>query len=285
MKIGFIGQGFIGRNYADNFEKRGFDIVRYAKEKPYDGNLDKLKKCKIIFIAVPTPTNPKGYDYSIVKEVLSLVPPKSIAVIKSTIQPKITRQLQKAFPDIIVIHSPEFLSESTAAKDASDPFMNIVGIDMESDTHKKAAKLVHSVLPKSNNNQTVAYEEAELIKYAHNCGGYTQIIFFNIMYDAAKTIGANWSNIEQALKSDPYIPNRYASPIHKTGRGAGGNCFIKDFEAFKDFYKLNANDSFGNKVLEAMKDKNIQLLLNSNKDLGLLEGVYGKKVLNKKTKK
>jgi UDP-glucose 6-dehydrogenase len=105
------------------------------------------------------------------------------------------------------------------------------------------------------------------------------------MYDAAKTIGANWSNIEQALKSDPYIPNRYASPIHKTGRGAGGNCFIKDFEAFKDFYKLNANDSFGNKVLEAMKDKNIQLLLNSNKDLGLLEGVYGKKVLNKKTKK
>jgi 3-hydroxyisobutyrate dehydrogenase-like beta-hydroxyacid dehydrogenase len=44
MKIGFIGQGFIGRNYADNFEKRGFDIVRYAKEKPYDGNLEQWEQ-------------------------------------------------------------------------------------------------------------------------------------------------------------------------------------------------------------------------------------------------
>jgi UDP-glucose 6-dehydrogenase len=205
-------------------------------------------------------------------------------VIKSTIQPTVTRQLQKDNPEIIVIHSPEFLSESTAAKDASDPFMNIVGIDLENKKHIKAAKLVHSVLPKSKNNQTVSFEEAELIKYAHNCSGYTQIIFFNIMYDAARSIGANWNNIEQALKSDPYVPNRYASPIHKTGRGAGGHCFIKDFEAFKDFYKLNVIDSLGIKVLEAMRDKNIELLFNSNKDMDLLEGVYGKKRINKKKK-
>jgi len=31
QKIGFIGQGWIGKNYADNFEERGFTVIRYAK--------------------------------------------------------------------------------------------------------------------------------------------------------------------------------------------------------------------------------------------------------------
>jgi 6-phosphogluconate dehydrogenase len=32
-KIGFIGTGWIGSNYADNFESRGFKVIRYSKEK------------------------------------------------------------------------------------------------------------------------------------------------------------------------------------------------------------------------------------------------------------
>jgi predicted dinucleotide-binding enzyme len=31
--IGFIGQGFIGKNYANDFEKRGYEVIRYANEK------------------------------------------------------------------------------------------------------------------------------------------------------------------------------------------------------------------------------------------------------------
>ena len=38
IKIGFIGQGWIGKNYADDFEKRGFDVVRYSQEEPYVKN-------------------------------------------------------------------------------------------------------------------------------------------------------------------------------------------------------------------------------------------------------
>jgi len=32
MKVGFIGQGWIGKNFADSFEARGFDVVRFAKK-------------------------------------------------------------------------------------------------------------------------------------------------------------------------------------------------------------------------------------------------------------
>ena len=67
VKIGFIGQGFVGKNYADNFEVRGYAVIRYAKEKPYNKNKEAIKDCEVVFIAVPTPTTPKGYDASIIR--------------------------------------------------------------------------------------------------------------------------------------------------------------------------------------------------------------------------
>ena len=72
QKIGFIGQGWIGKNYADNFEERGFTVIRYALEEPYNGNKDKIKDCDIIFIAVPTPSTPQGFDDSIVRQAVAL---------------------------------------------------------------------------------------------------------------------------------------------------------------------------------------------------------------------
>ena len=66
MNIGFVGQGWIGKHYADNFEARGYMVVRYALEEPYVKNKEKIKECGIVFIAVPTPTSPKGFDASIV---------------------------------------------------------------------------------------------------------------------------------------------------------------------------------------------------------------------------
>lgn len=40
---------------ANDFEERGFDIVRYDIEK-YKDNLTELKKADVVFVAVPTPT-------------------------------------------------------------------------------------------------------------------------------------------------------------------------------------------------------------------------------------
>ena len=71
--IGFIGQGYVGKNYGDDFEWRGFKVVRYSLEKPYIENKDKIKECDIVFVAVWTPTTPKGFDLSIVESVLPLV--------------------------------------------------------------------------------------------------------------------------------------------------------------------------------------------------------------------
>ena len=281
--VGFVGQGYVGKNYADNFERRGFEVVRYSVEEKYKGNKEKIKECDIVFIAVPTPTTPKGFDQSIVESVLKLVGEGKIAVIKSTIAPGTAKKLQAKFPKIILLMSPEFLSEATAARDAAHPFSNILGVAVFDARHKRAAEKVLSLLPKARFSLICDATEAEIIKYVHNINGYSQIVMFNLMYDLARGLGASWDNIQKAIEADPFIPSRYSKPVHKSGRGAGGACFIKDFAAFKEAYKKNVKDKIGLSLLTEMENKNNDLLLKSKKDLYLLAGVYGKNILKKKS--
>ncbi|PIQ92582.1 MAG: hypothetical protein COV70_00265 [Parcubacteria group bacterium CG11_big_fil_rev_8_21_14_0_20_39_22] len=277
MKIGFIGQGYIGKNYADDFEKRGYEVIRYALEPEYEGNKEKIKDCDIVFIAVPTPTTPEGFSDKIVRSVIPLVGPGKIAVIKSTILPGTTKSIQAENPSIIVLNSPEFLSETTAAKDAANPFSNIVGTPEDSPKYKEATEKVLSVLPKAPYSLVCNSKEAEIIKYAHNGSAFVQIVFFNLMYDLASSMEADWESIEEAILADPYISNRYARPVHKTGRGAGGNCFIKDFAALVNKYKeVLPGDVNGHTLFKALVDKNCDLLMSTEKDIELLKGVYGR---------
>src|SRR3989344_2872584 len=123
--IGFVGQGWIGRAYADNFEERGYSVVRYSLEKEYVGNKNKIKDCDIVFIAVWTPTTPNGFDDSVIRSVLKLVGKGKIAVIKSTILPGTTEKIQEDFPEIVLLYGPEFLSVASHVHDAAHPFANL----------------------------------------------------------------------------------------------------------------------------------------------------------------
>jgi len=282
--IGLVGQGFVGKAAADNFAKRGFTVIRYALEEPYRANKEKIKEADVVFIAVPTPTTPKGHLTRIVEEAVSLVRPGAIAVIKSTIIPGTTSRIQKMHPKVIVLNNPEFLSEKTAQKDTDEPFVNIVGMPVKSAKHKKAAELVQSIIPRAPFKMICSSEEGEIYKYAHNVSGYTQILTFNLMYDMAKHFGAKWENIEKAIIADPYIPNRYASPLHKSGRGAGGACFIKDFSAFAKAHHKLIGHSKASAFMKAAEAHNIALLAETDKDITLLEEVYGAPAIAKARK-
>ncbi len=275
--IGFIGQGFIGKNYADDFEARGYSVVRYSLEEPFIKNKQKIAECDVVFIAVPTPTTPQGFSYAPVSSALGSVGAGKIAVIKSTILPGTAKKLQKDFPAITLLFSPEFLSEATAAYDAANPFSNVVGITVDDTAHREAAELVQRILPKAPFVLTCDSDEAEIIKYTHNISGYTQIVTFNMMYEMAQSLGHSWENIGKAIAVDPLVCSRYSNPVHKSGRGAGGHCFIKDFAAFVNLYEEQVKDAAGVKALRAFEEKNKKLLKDSNKDIDILEEVYGDK--------
>lgn len=279
MKIGFIGQGFIGRNYADDFEHRGFKVIRYSQEEPHIQNKDRISECDIVFIAVPTPTTSEGFDGSIVESVLPLIGEGKIAVIKSTVLPGTTEAFQKKFPEIFVLHSPEFLREVTAIYDAANPDRNIVGVPIENDEYKTKAQAVLDVLPKAPYELICKSRESELIKYASNCFLFTKVIFMNMLYDVAQKEGLSWEILKSAIVADPRIGKSHMDPVGKDlKRGAGGHCFVKDFKAFADFVKQNISDDGYGSLLNALEQKNIELLKESGKDQNLLEAVYGNKI-------
>ncbi len=282
-KIGFIGQGWIGKNYADDFEKRGYNVVRYSMEEPHVQNGDKISDCDIVFIAVPTPTTTSGFDGSILRKVIKLAGNGKIAVIKSTIMPGTTKSIQDENPNIFVCHSPEFLREAFAADDAANPNRNIIGIPKDTEEFRKIAKDVMRVLPKAPYEKICSSRDAELVKYGGNCFLYFKVIYANLFYDIARKLGCDWGAISDMISADPRIGPSHMKPAHKEGRGAGGNCFIKDFAAFAKMYKkLMNNDDHGNNVLDSLQKKNIKLLLDSNKNLDLLKGVFGDDVLSNK---
>jgi UDPglucose 6-dehydrogenase len=283
MKIGFIGQGFIGKNYANDFENRGLDVVRYAMEEPYVANKEKIAECDIVFIAVPTPTTPDGFNDGILRAVLPLVGKEKTAVIKSTILPGTTKKFQDEFPDIFVLNSPEFLREKTAAEDAAKPNRNIVGIPKKDAEYEKRAREVLSVLPKAPYELIADSSETELIKYAGNIFLYFKIMYANVFYEIAEQLGADYDVVKDAVAADPRIGPSHLSVIHPSGhpgavpgRGAGGHCFIKDFAALRKFYeKYPGADPETVALMLALEIKNKELLTKSNKDLDLLQEVYG----------
>lgn len=282
--IGFIGQGYIGKNYSDDFENRGFSVVKYSIEEEHKHNKEKIRQCDIVFIAVPAPTTPKGFDDSIIREALKLVGKNETAVIKSTIPVGKTEELQKKNKNIFVFHSPEFLTETTASYDAAHPDRNIIGMPVWNNVYKKKADEVMNILPKSPYNLICNSRDAELIKYGGNCMSYTKVIFVNIFYDLVANSGANWETVKEAISADPRIGKYHIDPIHKTGRGAGGHCFIKDFAMLSKMYDEFVGNKYGKNVLKSLEEKNKYLLIKTKKDLDLLNGVYGA-TKNKKSKK
>jgi UDPglucose 6-dehydrogenase len=283
-RIGFIGQGFIGKHMADDFANRGYEVVRYAVEEPYLANKGKIAECDITFIAVPTPTTPQGFDFSIIRSVLPLIGKGHIAVIKSTILPGTTEQLQQKFPDIFLMHSPEFLREKSAAEDTAHPERNIVGIPEDTPEGQRLGERVLAVLPEAPHEYVTAARNAESVKYIGNVFLALKVDFMNIAYDFTVAAGADWETVRTLVTDDSRIgpgPTRVVdtSGISTVaGRGAGGHCFPKDMQAFVDYFAAHAQDPAAMAVLQALRNYNNSLLTASGKDLDLLRGIYGRDI-------
>jgi UDP-glucose 6-dehydrogenase len=101
----------------------------------------------------------------------------------------------------------------------------------------------------------------------------------------AQHLGADWKPIQKAIEADPLISNRYAAPVHKSGRGAGGMCFIKDFAAFAKHHHKLIGHKQASLFMKAAEKHNIALLGETNKDIEILQAVYGKSVAKKKGKR
>lgn len=294
MKIGFIGQGFIGKNYADDFERRGQTIVRYGLQSEYIGNKEKISECDLVLIAVPAPTLPTTelrddghpkvrFEDTHIREGVGLTKPGAIVVIKSTMPPGTTLSIQEQYRDRIVLHSPEFLLETTAAKDASKPERTIVGMPKDTPEHRAAAEQFLSLLPEAPYKLITDAKTAELIKYGSNAFLFVKIVFSNMMYELAEKHAVDWDVMREAIGKDPRIGPAHMDLHLKDDpqgvyhrRGAGRSCFIKDWAELSEMYAAALpEDTSTINALRGFEYKNAELLRKFDRYTALLEGVYG----------
>ncbi len=273
-QIGFIGQGWIGKNFADDFEMRGYKTVRYALEEPYCHNKKQLQECQLVYIAVPTPTTPEGFSCEPVIDALTLLKAGTTAIIKSTILPGTTKRLQSLFPNLYVMHSPEFLAVRTVLQDVKNPARNIIGIPVENEEYLQRAERALRTLPKAPYEKIMSSDNAELVKYAGNTFLTTKILFMNILYDFVEKNGGDWNTVREAMVKDLRIGESHTQPVFEGGRGAGGHCFIKDYEAFRRHHKETVGEQDQQDVLTALTKLNIDLLTKTGKSLDILAQTF-----------
>ena len=121
--IGIIGLGFVGSAIYKSFKEKNIKVLGYDIKdinKEYN-TFDECLASDILFLCLPTQFDEttRCYDKSIILNVLNDINNKynGLVVIKSTVEPTTTENLQSKFPELKLIHNPEFLSAVTAYED------------------------------------------------------------------------------------------------------------------------------------------------------------------------
>lgn len=230
LKVGIMGSsGMVGGAVKRYFEKRGVAPLCFDKYKN-EGSLEDVNRADVVFICVPTPYEEAtgGFDLSFVKSAITSLVGEKIIVIKSTVLPGTTDEMQKEFSRHKFLFNPEFLTQSSADNDMSFPDRQIVGYTEKS---YDAAGSVIRLLPLAPFERIVPAKEAEMIKYFGNTWFSAKVVFANQIYDLCAKLGINYDIVKECVSADKRIGPSHLEVLHGGYRGYGGACLPKDTRA------------------------------------------------------
>ena len=263
-KIGIIGRGFVGTAVEYGFSAQtGCDV----EIRSYDKDMSKcthtledtVTNSDVIFISVPTPSNPDGSMHldileSVLSDINDVYKDGPIILIRSTVTPGTTKRLQNKF-NLPIVFNPEFLTERSAKFDFINQSRFILGGDPEHT--KKIADLYKWRFGKSVPCIETNFETAEMIKYMNNCFFATKISFLNEMKLIADKCGVEWETAVDGFVRDGRIGHSHLSVPGPDGKmGFGGSCFPKDIQAMITFGKSLGVDT---KTLKGAWATNLQV--------------------------
>ncbi len=250
MKLGIIGNGFVGNAIAHAFIPC-MDVKIYDKnpEKSFNTLEEVVNDSDVVFVSVPTPMRPDGtIDLSIVESVFDSIQVcyksenKTVFVLKSTVVPGTTRKLKQKHPTLQIVFNPEFLTERHARFDFLNQSRIILGFETDLDDDKRnlsvdKVKGLYNERFSGNNFITTNYETAEMIKYFNNLFFAVKVSFMNEMKLVAdKTKLINWDKAVRGFVSDGRVGDSHLQVPGPDGKcGFGGSCFPKDINAFMTF--------------------------------------------------
>mgnify|MGYP003632482633 FL=1 len=235
MKIGIIGNGFVGNSIAFGFSPTHEVKVHDKDPKRNLNTIEEVLECDFIFVAVPTPMNEDGsISLKVVEKALQEISDKNIinniVILKSTMVPGSTDGFIKQFPKLNIVFNPEFLTERTAKLDFLTQARIILGGSKTLTNH--VAKLfkerfMHTYIIETD---TIT---AEMVKYMNNVFFATKVSIMNEMKMMCDAIGANWNEALKGFAADQRIGDSHLHVPGPDGKmGFGGSCFPKDINAF-----------------------------------------------------
>ena len=245
MKIGIVGNGFVGSSVAFGFSPQcGCDAVIKIYDKDKSKSTHNLREVintsDFIFVSVPTPSNKDGsISLDIVNNVFNQMSElndrtDNIFLLRSTVTPGTTRKLKRKFRNLNIVFNPEFLTERSAKLDFINQSRFIIG-GLKKDTNK-VEKLFKWRFGETTPVIKTNYETAELIKYMNNCYFATKVSFLNEMYQIADSCGVDWDMAVEGFVRDGRVGHSHMNVPGPDGKfGFGGSCFPKDVQAMIHF--------------------------------------------------
>lgn len=253
MKIGFIGLGKLGLPVAEEISKQheviGYDLANVKSNKV--GVTDDLgllvRSSDIIFIAVPTPHDPrydgskpsshlenKDFDYREVINVLRRinpdVSPRQTVVLISTVLPgTIKRDLAQYLTNASLIYNPYLIAMGSVAADFLNPEMIMIGnsTGKEDQNVIRLIKFYQDMCGKEVRIVTGTWEEMECTKIFYNTFISAKLSLINMIQDVSEMVGnINVDVVANALSNSN---KRITGPAYmKPGMGDGGPCHPRD---------------------------------------------------------
>ena len=245
MKIGIVGQGYVGTAVRVVFQKH-YDTSTYdinTELSTCDTLQELVTKSEVIFVCVPTPMNTDGScNTDIVEDVISDINdsvyigrlnhnPKGdkIVVIKSTVPPGTTDRLNKENDNVTVIFNPEFLTEANFIDDFKNQNRIIIGGKRPATT--KLRQIYSLVFPNVPIIKTGSIT-AEMVKYFTNTFLATKVSFANEMNLICDKLGIDYDKVvEYSIYDERLGKSHWAVPGPDGHYGFGGSCFPKDINA------------------------------------------------------
>jgi UDPglucose 6-dehydrogenase len=256
MRVGVIGYGTVGKAVVQTFVKKGVDCIFYDKFLECNGTLPQLcETCELLFLALPTPAKDDAYDLSALLDVLAFLSDHNysgVLLIKSTMLPGTTLSFHTRFPNLCLLHNPEFLTARTAQYDFEHPKQIIIGVinTIHLDTIDFVCNFFNILFPDTP-IQICTSSESECTKIMCNAFYAAKIQLFNEFYAyAASKPGMDFHLIKKNMLNQGWInPMHTQVPGHDHQFSFGGACLPKDTAALLGHMKYRNTP---HQVLEAV---------------------------------
>jgi UDPglucose 6-dehydrogenase len=265
VKISVIGCGYLGAVHAAGMAKLGHEVVgidvdqakvdslNAARAPFFEPGFDELLSevsgslrfstdmadlagATVHFLAVGTPQSPSGAaDMTYVDQAIVALSEHlsegDVVVGKSTVPVGTAERLRSMIEHTgaKLMWNPEFLREGFAVSDTLSPDRLVYGIhEGDEELVDVLDEVYRPLIDQKTPRLVMDYATAELVKVAANSFLATKISFINAMAEIADVVGADVTQLADAIGHDARIGRRFLN----AGIGFGGGCLPKDIRGF-----------------------------------------------------